>query len=56
LVEPEAVADMVVDALEDGRFLILPHEEVAAYEQARAGDRERWLRSMRRLQSTITGG
>lgn len=56
LIEPEQVADMVVAALEDGRFLILPHEEVAAYEQARAGDRERWLRSMRRLQSTITGG
>jgi len=56
LLEPEQVADMVVAAVEDGRFLILPHEEVAAYEQARAGDRERWLRSMRRLQATISGG
>lgn len=56
LLEPEDVADMVVAALEDGRFLILPHEEVAAYEQARANDRERWLSSMRRLQAKITGG
>lgn len=56
LLEPEDVADMVVAALEDGRFLILPHEEVAAYEQARAGDRDRWLASMRRMQAKITGG
>ena len=56
LIEPEDVADAVATALGDGRFLILPHEEVAAYEQARAGDRERWLSAMRRLQSKITGG
>jgi hypothetical protein len=55
LIEASEVAAMVVPALEDGRFLILPHEEVAAYEQARANDRERWLSSMRRMQAKITG-
>jgi len=55
VLEPSDVATAVVAALEDGRFLILPHEEVAAYEQARANDRERWLAAMRRMQATITG-
>ena len=56
VIEASDVAAMVVPALEDGRFLILPHEEVAAYEQARTNDRERWMSAMRRMQATITGG
>ena len=56
VLEPEEVADVVVAGLRSEEFLILPHEEVAGYEQARAGDRERWLRSMRKLQARITGG
>jgi NAD(P)-dependent dehydrogenase (short-subunit alcohol dehydrogenase family) len=56
ILEPEEVADVTVTALGEDRFLILPHEEVAGYEQARAADRERWLRSMRRLQASIGGG
>ncbi|MBS1839120.1 MAG: SDR family NAD(P)-dependent oxidoreductase [Actinobacteria bacterium] len=56
VIEPEEVADTVVAALADDRFLILPRPEVADYERARAGDRERWLGAMRRLQARITGG
>jgi NAD(P)-dependent dehydrogenase (short-subunit alcohol dehydrogenase family) len=55
VLEPEQVADVTVAALAEDRFLILPHEEVADYERARANDRERWLRAMRRLQSAIEG-
>ena len=55
LLEPEDVAEVVVASLADGRFLILPHPEVADYERARAGDRDRWLGAMRRLQARITG-
>lgn len=55
ILEPEQVADITVAALAEDRFLILPHEEVADYERARATDRERWLRAMRRLQSAIEG-
>ena len=51
---PEEVASVVVEALADERFLILPHPEVATFEQRRAGDRERWLRAMRRIQAEIT--
>jgi NAD(P)-dependent dehydrogenase (short-subunit alcohol dehydrogenase family) len=42
------VADAVVAALAEGRFLILPHPKVAEYEQRRANDRDRWLAGMRR--------
>ena len=48
-VEPEQVADDVVRGLESGRFLILPHPDVAEFARRRAGDPDRWLRGMRRL-------
>ena len=51
--EPEAVADTVVQGLADERFLILPHPEVADYFRRKADDYERWLRGMRRLQEKI---
>jgi NAD(P)-dependent dehydrogenase (short-subunit alcohol dehydrogenase family) len=53
MLEPEVVADAVIEAMADERFLILPHPEVATYEQRRAGDRERWLRAMRALQAQL---
>lgn len=47
--EPERVADNVVQGIAAERFLILPHAEVAEYVKRKAGDRDRWLRGMRRL-------
>lgn len=52
-IEPEAVADALWDAIVDDRFLVLPHPEVAAYERAKAADRDRWLTGMNRLQQRI---
>lgn len=52
--EPEAVAQIVVDAIAEERFLILPHPEVAEYFRRKADDYDRWLRGMRRLQSKVT--
>jgi NAD(P)-dependent dehydrogenase (short-subunit alcohol dehydrogenase family) len=46
---PDQVADAVIHALAEERFLILPHPEVATYFQHKANDNERWLRAMRRL-------
>lgn len=54
-IEPERVADMVVEGIHDERFLILPHPEVADYEQRRAGDRDRWLAGMRKMWRAIAG-
>ena len=50
---PEQVADAWVASLEDDRFLVLPHHEVAGYYAARAADPDRWLAGMRRLQAKI---
>ena len=53
ILSPDQVAATVVEGLREERFLILPHPEVATYEQRRAGDRERWLRGMRRVQAAM---
>jgi NAD(P)-dependent dehydrogenase (short-subunit alcohol dehydrogenase family) len=50
---PEEVADVVVQGLADEHFLILPHPEVAEYFQRKAGDYDRWLRGMRRMQAAV---
>lgn len=55
LIEPEEVAEVTLQALREDRFLILPHPEVATYEQRRAGDRQRWLAGMRRMQRSLLG-
>jgi NAD(P)-dependent dehydrogenase (short-subunit alcohol dehydrogenase family) len=51
--EPEAVAEIVLQGVRDERFLILPHPEVAEYFRRKADDYERWLRGMRRLRANI---
>ncbi len=55
ILEPSAVADEVVAAIRADRFLILPHPQVAQYEQAKVADRDRWLAGMRRLLSRVSG-
>jgi NAD(P)-dependent dehydrogenase (short-subunit alcohol dehydrogenase family) len=49
LLEPEQVADAVVEGLAAERFLILPHPEVATYLQRKAADPDRWLAGVRRM-------
>jgi NAD(P)-dependent dehydrogenase (short-subunit alcohol dehydrogenase family) len=56
ILPPRAVADAVVEGLREERFLILPHPEVATFEQRRASDRDRWLAGKRRLNTTLAGG
>jgi NAD(P)-dependent dehydrogenase (short-subunit alcohol dehydrogenase family) len=51
--EPEQVAQAVVEGIRDERFLILPHPEVGEYFQRKASDYDRWLRGMRRLRGLI---
>ena len=52
-IEPEQVADSVLEGLADGRFLILPHAEVADYYAHRAGDTGRWLGAMNKIQRKL---
>jgi len=53
VLEPDEVAEEVVEAIREERFLILPHPEVAEFFRRRGDDHERWLRGMRRLQEQI---
>ena len=55
VLEPEQVADSVIEAMEREEFLILPHGEVQDYVQRKATDRERWLRGMRKLRAAHGG-
>jgi NAD(P)-dependent dehydrogenase (short-subunit alcohol dehydrogenase family) len=50
---PEDVVDSWVAALDDDRFFVLPHPNVARYYAARATDPDRWLAGMRRLQRKV---
>jgi len=56
MLEPEQVADAVIEGLAAEHFLILPHPEVAEYFQRKATDYERWIRGMRRLQERFPTG
>ncbi|MFC1885720.1 SDR family oxidoreductase [Thermodesulfobacteriota bacterium] len=49
LMEPDTLADAVMEGLSEDRFLILPHKEVETYVKRKAGDHGRWLGGMQRL-------
>jgi NAD(P)-dependent dehydrogenase (short-subunit alcohol dehydrogenase family) len=53
--EPEEVADMVVDAMAEERFLILTDPIAQTWMERKTGDPERWLRGMRRVQAELAG-
>jgi NAD(P)-dependent dehydrogenase (short-subunit alcohol dehydrogenase family) len=50
MIEPEQVADDVIKAMAEERFLILPHSEVKTYMERKVSNYDRWLTGMRRLQ------
>jgi NAD(P)-dependent dehydrogenase (short-subunit alcohol dehydrogenase family) len=52
-IEPEEVADAVVEGLRTEQFLILPHPEVREYFRRKGDDYDRWLGGMRRLQARV---
>lgn len=51
--EPADVAQAWAEATAEGRFLVLPHPEVADYYTARATDTDRWLAGMRKLRRMV---
>ena len=55
VLEPEDVADAVVDGLRAERFLILPHPEVLEFFRRKGSDYDRWIAGMRRLQAQVAG-
>lgn len=55
-VSPEDVAEVVLKAMEQETFMILPHPEVAEFFRRKAGDYDRWLGGMRRFQTSLGKG
>ena len=55
VLEPTVVADACIDAIHEGRFLVLPHPEVETYFQRKANDYDRWLGGMRRFRQRLAG-
>lgn len=49
----EQLADTVIEGIDDERFLILPHPQVAEYIVHKAGNYDRWLGGMRKLRRKI---
>ena len=55
VINTDAVAQTVIEAMDAETFLILPHPEVKEY-MTRKLDRDRWLRGMRRLRDKTGEG
>jgi hypothetical protein len=55
VLEPEQVAEIVVETLRQETFMILPHPEVAQFVNKKASEHERWLAGMRKLQLRTLG-
>ncbi len=55
ILSPETVADCIVEGIEEGRFLILPHPQVRTYFQRKAADHDRWIAGMQRLRRNVEG-
>ncbi len=53
VLSPAEVATSALEALAAGRFLALPHPEVADHERARVADRDRWLAALRRAGAAL---
>lgn len=49
----EQLSDVVIEALAEERFWVLPHPEVETYVKRKADDVDRWLTGMRRFQSRL---
>jgi NAD(P)-dependent dehydrogenase (short-subunit alcohol dehydrogenase family) len=51
MLEAEQVADEVIAALDQKRFMVLPHPMVKDYLQRKATDYDRWIAGMQRLRT-----
>ena len=52
MIEPEQVSEAVVATLKNESFLVLPHPKVLDYMQRKSGDYDRWIRGMKKLQTS----
>jgi NAD(P)-dependent dehydrogenase (short-subunit alcohol dehydrogenase family) len=55
VMQPAEVARIVLEAMDEERFLILSHPQVHGYMQRKTSNHDRWLAGMRRLRDRIYG-
>jgi len=55
MMEPEPVAQICLQAIQDETFLILPHPEVREYMKNKTDDYDRWIGGMRKLNRKFGG-
>lgn len=53
VIDPDAVAALVVQAVADRTFLVLPHTEVLTMYRRKGADYDGWIAGMRRFQRTL---
>ncbi len=53
VISPQAVADLVVQSIAGGTFLVLPHPEVLTMYRQKGADYDRWIAGMRRYQRSL---
>jgi len=53
--EPDFLAEVVVQSVEKEEFLILPHPEVLDYMRNKTNDYGRWIGGMRKLNRRFQG-
>jgi NAD(P)-dependent dehydrogenase (short-subunit alcohol dehydrogenase family) len=56
IIEPEQLAQTVIEALNDERFHVLPHPEVEDYVRRKGDNIDRWINGMRRLRRASSEG
>ena len=55
ILAPEVVAQEVVSTMDNGKFLVLPHPEVAQYFRNKGQDYERWIGGMQKMYARHNG-
>lgn len=53
LLSAEQVANCIIEAVAEQRFMVLTHTEVAGYVQAKANNPDRWIGGMRKLRRSV---
>ncbi len=55
MMEPDELAEAVMEGLANNTFCILPHKEVLGYMRRKTDDYDRWIGGMNKLHRTLTG-
>jgi len=53
ILKAEDVADIIIEQVLEGRFMILTHPQVTNYIQRKAGDYDRWIGGMRKFRRSL---